>query len=82
MVHMSTDNHLTNNQKLRALIEGANLTQAAAMTIFNRGQARPVTESGFKAWLADPSAVRYRPLSDELLQHADKVLNKLQKTRI
>jgi hypothetical protein len=63
MVHMSTGNHF-NNTRLRELIEAAGLTQPAALTLFNRGQVRPLTESGWKAWLADPASVRWRELSD------------------
>ncbi len=78
MVHMSTRNH-QNNARLRELIESAGLTQAAALTLFNRGQVRPITESGFKAWLADPASVRWRELSDAYLQHAEKVFEKVFK---
>jgi len=78
MVHMSTANH-PNNARLRELIEGAGLTQAAALTLFNRGQVRPITESGFKAWLADPSSVRWRELSDVFREHAEKVFAKVSK---
>lgn len=75
MVHMSTKNH-QNNARLRQLIESAALTQAAALTLFNRGQVRPITESGFKAWLADPDSVRWRELSEAYLQHAERVFEK------
>ena len=78
MVHMSTFNH-PNNTRLRELIEHAGLTQAAALTLFNRGQVRPTTESGFKAWLADHAAVRWRELSDAYLAHAEKVFEKVSK---
>jgi hypothetical protein len=76
MVHMSTKNH-RNNIKLRALIESAGLTQAAALTLFNRGQVRPITESGFKAWLAAPDSARWRELSDAYIEHAEKVFSKV-----
>jgi hypothetical protein len=68
-MHMSTPNH-PNNVRLRELIEAAGLTQAAALTLLNRGQARPITESGIKAWLAAPDSVRWRA-------HAEKVLAKV-----
>lgn len=73
---MSTANH-PNNVRLRQLIEDARLTQAAALTLFNRGQARPITESGFKAWLAAPDSTRWRELSDAYVEHAEKVYAKV-----
>lgn len=75
-MHKSTTNH-PNNVRLRELIEAAGLTQAAALTLLNRGQARPITESGIKAWLAAPDSVRWRELSDAYLAHAEKVLAKV-----
>lgn len=76
MVHMSTtiDNH-PNNARLRELIERAGITQAVALTLFNRGQVRPITESGWKAWLAAPGSVRWRELSDAYLAHAEKAFS-------
>jgi hypothetical protein len=78
MVHMTTENH-PNNIRLRELIETAGLTQAAALTLFNRGQARPLTDSGWKAWLADRESVRWRELSDPYREHAEKVFGRLVK---
>jgi hypothetical protein len=78
MVHMSTANH-PNNARLRELIESAGLTQAAALTLFNRGQVRPISLSGWKAWLAEPSAERWRVLSDTYKEHAEKVFAKVSK---
>ena len=72
MVHMST-NETTNNQRLRELVQASGLTQAVALTVFNRGLGPAgYSESAWKAFLSDPSAVRFRPLSDELLAHAQK----------
>lgn len=83
MVHMSTtvDNH-PNNARLRELIERAGITQAVALTLFNRGQVRPITESGWKAWLAAPESVRWRELSDAYLAHAEKVFSGLVKKSV
>lgn len=75
---MSTENH-PNNTRLRELIESAGLTQAVALTLFNRGQVRPITESGWKAWLAAPDSVRWRELSDAYLAHAEKVFAKVSR---
>jgi hypothetical protein len=77
MVHMSTAG-MTTNERLRALVEATGLTQAVALTVFNRGLgARPYSESAWKAFLADPAAVRFRPLSEDMLQHAIKQFAKL-----
>ncbi len=79
MVHMNTKIK-TNNEKLRELIEASGQTQAVALTVFNRGLgARPYSESAWKAFLADPSAVRFRPLSDDMLEHAIKQFEKVAK---
>lgn len=77
---MSTKNH-PNNARLRELVDRSGLTQPVILTLFNRGQVRAITESGFKAWLADPDAVRWRELSNEYLQHAEKVFAKIAKER-
>lgn len=71
-----------NNARLRRLVMGAKLaglTQAQALERFNEGQVRPITLSAFKAWLASPEAVRFRPLADKFLAHAEKVLPKRDK---
>jgi hypothetical protein len=72
---MSTQNR-HNNAKLRELIKSAGLAQATALTLFNRGQVRPISLSGWKAWLADPESERWRELSDAYLAHAEKVFAK------
>lgn len=71
----STKNH-PNNIRLRELVESTGFSQAVALTIFNRGQVRPISESGFKAWLAAPDSTRWRELSDAYLVHAEKVFAK------
>jgi hypothetical protein len=76
IVHMHTANH-RNNERLRELIETAGLTQAAALTLFNRGQVRPISLSGWKAWLAESDSGRWRELSDAYLAHAEKVFAKV-----
>lgn len=88
LVHMNTfskaedDTSITpypNNARLRQLVKdakAAGLTQAEMLERFNAGQVRPLTLSAFKAWLADPGAVRFRPMADKFLSHAQKVLTK------
>lgn len=64
----------TNNQQLRDLVEASGLSQAVALTLFNRGlPGTPCTESRWKAYLADPGSARFVALDDELLQHAIRV---------
>jgi hypothetical protein len=72
-----------NNQRLRELIDAAGVTQAVALTIFNRGLG-PAAYSmdTFKAFLAQPGTPgksKFRPLKDELLEHAEKQFAKIQK---
>lgn len=79
MVHMNTIDK-TNNQQLRELVDASGLTQAVALTIFNRGLGiRPYSESAWKAFLADTAAVRFRPLNDDLLEHAKKQFSKIER---
>lgn len=61
-----------NNARLRSLLEASGLTQSEALAAFNRGQVRPISVSGFKAWLSVPGAVRWRPLGNAYLAHAEK----------
>lgn len=68
-----------NNPRLRELIEEAGVTQAVALTIFNRGLG-PAAYSmdTFKAFLASPASAKFRPLKDELLAHAEKQFAKVK----
>lgn len=70
----------SNNDRLRELVEGAGLTQAVALMIFNRGLG-PAAYSldSWRAFFVDPGKARFRPLRDELLQHAEKAFGKIQK---
>ena len=61
-----------NNVRLRELIEAAGLTQAVAMTLFNRGRSVPATETVFRSWLADVAGGRWQALSDADLEHAEQ----------
>ena len=80
--HMKTKTNIdnANNVRLRELIEEHGLTQAAALTVFNRGMGvRPYSMSAWKAFLSDPASDRFRKLSDDLLQHAEKQFARLSK---
>lgn len=71
-MNTSVSSNHPNNARLRALLEASGLTQSEALAAFNRGQVRPISVSGFKAWLAVPGAVRWRPLHDIYLTHAER----------
>ena len=81
MVSMNTEiNSNENNERLRILVQGAGLSQPAALLLFNRAlKIRPIKESSWKAYFCNPETTRYRKFSDELLEHAEKVFGKLQK---
>lgn len=79
MVHMNTKDS-SNNARLRALIEGAGLTQAEALALFNAKMIKPLSLSGWKAYLADRDSVRWRRFDDALLAHAESVFSKLHRS--
>lgn len=81
MVHMNTEFAKSkNNDRLRELVEQSGLTQAVALTVFNRGLGPAAySESTFKAFLAKPESPRFRPLKDDLLEHAEKQFAKISK---
>jgi hypothetical protein len=70
----------TNNERLRELVEASGLTQAVALTVFNRGLGPAAySESTWKAFFVKSDSPRFRPLKDELLAHAEKEFAKLAK---
>jgi len=80
MVYMNTAAK-TNNERLRELVEATGLTQAVALTVFNRGLGPAAySESAWKAFFVNPDTTRFRPLKDELLTHAERQFAKLGKT--
>jgi hypothetical protein len=69
-----------NNDRLRALIEEAGVTQAVALTIFNRGLgAAAYSMDTFKAFLVRADSAKFRPLKEELLAHAEKQFERYTK---
>lgn len=73
-------NTKTNNQRLRELVEGAGLSQPAALALFNRALGPAAySESSWKSFLVNSDSKRFRPLGDKLLWHAEKTFAKLQK---
>ena len=78
MVRMNTK---SNNERLRELVQGAKLSQVAALTLFNRGLGvRALKESTWKGYFCDPATARFRAFNDDLLSHAVKVFGPMQKT--
>lgn len=78
MVCMNTSEKST-NERLRELVEGARLSQPAALTLFNRGFGiRGLKESTWKGYFCAPGTARYRGFDPELLEHAKKVFGPLQ----
>jgi hypothetical protein len=71
---------VSNNQRLRDLIAAAGVTQPVALTIFNRGLG-PAAYSmdTFKAFLTQPGKAKFRPLKDDLLEHAENQFAKVYK---
>ncbi|MDO8728672.1 MAG: hypothetical protein Q7K26_02125 [bacterium] len=65
---------MDNGQELRNVIEQAKFTQSAALAIFNKGQARPLSESQWKAYLAREDSARRSPCPDEVLKRMKKLL--------
>jgi hypothetical protein len=75
---MST-NENANNERLRELIDGAGLSHTAALGHFNAKLiVRPISESAWRSYFCTPTTRRYRPFSDALLAHAEKVFAPLQ----
>lgn len=69
----------SNNDRLRALVEGAGLSHAVALTLFNRGLGQAAfLDSAWRALFASPSSTQFIPITDELLAHAEKAFGPLQ----
>jgi hypothetical protein len=62
-----------NNQRFCQMVQSARLSDAVAITLFNRGRSRPVTHSEFRAWMAEPHSARWRALADDDLLHAERM---------
>jgi hypothetical protein len=77
-VYMNTrKKKLTNNERLRQLLEEEELTQARALELFNKGLP-PMAQYSMHTWKAyftDPESTRFRSVSDQLLAHAEKQLS-------
>lgn len=70
----------TNNERLRQLVEGAGLSQPAALALFNRGFGiMGIKDSTWKGYFCDSSTTRFRNFNDEFMDHAEKIFKPLQK---
>lgn len=63
-----------NGTALRQLIEAAGITQSRGLELVNQGQAFPIAQSTWKAYLAASDSVRRRPCPDNVLAHAQSVI--------
>jgi hypothetical protein len=71
----------TNNERLRELVSGANLTQVESLALFNAGlQPRGYSIDHWKSFFSDPASKRYKAFRDDLLERAEKIFGKLQKS--
>lgn len=68
----SKPNH-PSNARFCALVEASGLTQAVALTIFNRGLSKPVTESTFKSWMKEPDSNLWAEIPGGYLERAEAV---------
>jgi hypothetical protein len=74
---------ITNNERLRQLVAGAGLTQAAALKLFNQGLGvRGLKESTWKGYFCDRESTRYRAFNDDLLAHAETTFGGARAKRI
>ena len=70
---------MSNNERLRQLVEESGLSQPKALELFNKGLVKPYSLSAWKAYLGSPTAARWRPFDSNLLKHAEKRFGKLNK---
>ncbi|RTL29334.1 MAG: hypothetical protein EKK47_13610 [Burkholderiales bacterium] len=78
---MNTENTpFSTNARLRKLVEGSGLSQMDALALVNRKVGvRKISDSAWKSYFCAEGTSRYRNLSNELLELAEKVLMPLQK---
>ena len=63
-----------NGQILREIIAQTGLSQQKALDKFNHGQARPLSLSQWKAYIADKDSARRSPCPDWVIEHAITIL--------
>lgn len=76
MVSMNTKKQ-SNNERLTQLVALTGLTRAKALERFNQGLGvGGYSYEYWKGFFCDPATRRFKPLSDELLAHAENVFGK------
>lgn len=66
------------NAELIEMVRKTGLTQAQALTAFNKDIGlRTIKESSWKAYFCDPATTRFRRMNADLLEHARKVFGPL-----
>ena len=74
------ETNTSNNSRLGKLVADSGLTQPQVLLLLNAKQAKAISLSGLQAWLATPGAVRWRPVSDSYIAHAEKCLKVAKKS--
>ena len=70
----------SSNERLHHLVQGAGLTQLAALSLFNQAiKVRPLSESAWKGYFCAEKSARFRNFGPELLAHAEQIFGPLQK---
>ncbi len=64
---------VNSNERLRQLVDGANLTQTEASTFQCRMGVRGLKVSTWKGYFCRPETTRFRTFGDDLLIHAEAV---------
>lgn len=67
-------NKKDNGQILREIIAQSGLSQQKALDTFNRRQARPLSLSQWKAYIAQADSARRSPCPDWVIEHARKTI--------
>lgn len=63
-----------NNQRFCELVAAARLSEATAITLFNRARHTPVTVTAWRSWLAQPGSDRWAAMHDADLRHAEAAI--------
>ena len=63
-----------NGEKLRKLIADANVEPEAALAIWNRGSAVPLSLANWFAYIREPTTNGWRPCPDSVIRHMQAAL--------
>jgi hypothetical protein len=61
-----------NNQPVRDLVASSALPPAVALTLFNRGLQPAVSESTWKAFMAEPGHANFKAMTEAQLAHGQR----------